>query len=113
MVDALQGVITSNLSRVDETIPAADDISDEHRYRQRCVPIISYTIRQQAALMNSWEDPYYFTSSRLRRATSRVTSLRCVDDRATLPQGLSRASSSKRHSLLQRNNSRSLDLQKA
>jgi hypothetical protein len=63
LIDALLGVITGNTCEMDEGTPAADDISDEHQYRKRDVPMISYSIRGQAALMNSWEDLYYFTGA--------------------------------------------------
>src|SRR5271163_2880415 len=62
MIDALLGVITSNSHQADERVPAVDDTSDE-QHQQRDIPTISYAIRGQATLMNSWEDPHYFTGA--------------------------------------------------
>ena len=63
LIDGLLGVITGKSSQVEErTMPATDE-SDEIEHRQRDLPTISYAIRGQATLMNSWEDPHYFTGA--------------------------------------------------
>src|SRR5947209_3292826 len=60
MIDALLGLVTERSSEVDETRPATEE---EHRPKQRDVPLISYAIRGQATLMSSWADPHYFTGA--------------------------------------------------
>jgi hypothetical protein len=60
MIDALLGLVTENAPKAEGMMPAA---GDEHRHRQREAPLISYAIRGQATLMNSWEDPHYFTGA--------------------------------------------------
>src|SRR5271170_788163 len=62
-IDALLRVVTGNPSEADTTTAAAEDNPDDLGHRQREVPVISYSIRGQAALMNSWEDPNYFTGA--------------------------------------------------
>jgi hypothetical protein len=65
LIDALLGVVTGSSSRADGTTPVINDLgateATEHRWR--ILPTISYAIRGQAALMNSWEDPHYFTGA--------------------------------------------------
>ena len=66
MIDALLGVISGNTcdaDDADEETLAADNISDRHKYKRRDVLMIFYTIRGQATLMNSWENPHYFTGA--------------------------------------------------
>jgi hypothetical protein len=63
IIDALLGVITGNTCEADEGTLPADDISDEHRYRKRDVPMISYPICGQATLMSCWEDRHYFAGA--------------------------------------------------
>lgn len=58
LIDALLGVATGNSSHVDETTQAADD-SGGLEHTQRDLPTISYAIREQATLMNSWEERPY------------------------------------------------------
>jgi hypothetical protein len=66
MIDALLGVVAGDSHQADQRAPATDDTVDDtadERRRQRNVPTISYTLRGQSALMNSWEDPHYFTAA--------------------------------------------------
>jgi hypothetical protein len=67
LIDALLGVVSDNSrqeTQVDEISQAAND-SDQHthEHRQRNLPTISYSIREQATLMSSYEDPSYFTGA--------------------------------------------------
>jgi hypothetical protein len=64
LIDALLGVMTSDLSQADEITPVTED-PDEHEYERtrRGLPTISYAVRGQASLMSSWEDPHYFTGA--------------------------------------------------
>ncbi len=62
LIDALLGVITNRPSRVDETRSTVESLN-EPVLIQRDLPTISYAIRGQATLMNSWEDPNYFTGA--------------------------------------------------
>ena len=62
-IDALLRVVTGNTSQADTTRAAAEDNPDDLGHGHREVPVISYSIRGQAALMNSWENPHYFTGA--------------------------------------------------
>jgi hypothetical protein len=64
LIDALLGVATGRSSLLDETVETADDSDGhQHMHRQRDLPTISYAIHGEATLMNSWEDPHYFTGA--------------------------------------------------
>ena len=61
MVDALLGVITGSRQQTDEEPSTTNDAANDHA--QKNTPIISYAIRGEATLVNSWEDPHYFTGA--------------------------------------------------
>ena len=56
MIDALQGIVTGNEQQT-------NDLTSTHIDAQHNIPVISYSIQGQATLLNSWEDPSYFTSA--------------------------------------------------
>jgi hypothetical protein len=67
LIDALLGVVSDGSyqeAQVDETSQAAND-SDQHAHEhtQKNLPTISYSIRGEATIMSSYEDPSYFTGA--------------------------------------------------
>ena len=60
-IDTLQRMVAGNPCSTYENV--ADDATDEPRPGQRSIPTISYAIRGQSTLVNSWEDPHYFTAA--------------------------------------------------
>ena len=65
LIDALLGVVTGSSSQANGTTPVTNNsgTTEATEHRWRTLPTISYAICGQAALMNSWEDPYYFTGA--------------------------------------------------
>jgi hypothetical protein len=63
MIDTLREVVTRNGCGTSEGTPAAEDVIDGLDGRRGNIPTISYTIHGQVALINSWEDPTYFTAT--------------------------------------------------
>ena len=59
IIDALLGVVTETSSPAHGTTEAAE----EPLHMRRDVPTISYSIRGQSILVNSWEDAHYFTGA--------------------------------------------------
>lgn len=62
MIGTLREVVMRNACDSGENLPIAEDILREPA-RRGAMPTISYAIRGQSALMNSWEDPHYFTAA--------------------------------------------------
>jgi len=62
MIDTLREVVIRNGCGTGESAPTAEDVLHEPG-RREAMPTISYAIRGQSALMNSWEDPHYFTAA--------------------------------------------------
>jgi hypothetical protein len=63
MIDALLGIVTGSRRQAGEGESTEDDVTDGRPHTRRKIPIISYAIRGQATLANSWEDPHYFTAA--------------------------------------------------
>jgi hypothetical protein len=61
MIDTLREVVTANGYGTGEA--TAGDSINGPGCRTGSMPTISYAIRGQSALMNSWEDPRYFTAA--------------------------------------------------
>jgi hypothetical protein len=59
--------MTRNGCGAGEDAPTVEDVTDGPGFRRGTMPTISYAIRGQSALMNSWEDPRYFTAALLYR----------------------------------------------
>jgi hypothetical protein len=63
MIDTLREVVTRGVYGTGESVPTVEDVIDGPGRRRGNMPTISYAIRGQSALMNSWEDPRYFTAA--------------------------------------------------
>jgi hypothetical protein len=63
MIDTLREVVSRNRCGTDGNVPSTEDIVDEPVHRRGTMRSISYAIRGQSALMNSWENPHYFTAA--------------------------------------------------
>ena len=63
VIDALLGVVTSNQRQPNNRPLTANDVTSERPHTQTNAPIISYAMRGQATVVNSWEDHQYFTGA--------------------------------------------------
>jgi Domain of unknown function (DUF6570) len=63
MIDTLREVVSRNRCGTDGNVPSTEDVIDEPVHRRGTMRTISYAIRGQSALINSWEDPHYFTAA--------------------------------------------------
>ncbi|PVH69293.1 hypothetical protein DL98DRAFT_368303, partial [Cadophora sp. DSE1049] len=63
MIHTLRGVLARNQCKTDDSAPATDNTTDEGVPRHGDIPLISYAVRGQFALMNNWEEPHYFTAA--------------------------------------------------
>ncbi|KAH6712162.1 hypothetical protein BKA61DRAFT_553481, partial [Leptodontidium sp. MPI-SDFR-AT-0119] len=63
MIDALLGIVTGSRRQAEEGESTEEGVTDRHPHARRKIPVISYAIRGQATLANSWEDPHYFTAA--------------------------------------------------
>jgi hypothetical protein len=63
MIDTLREVVARNRCGTGESVPTTEDVTYEPGHRQGVMPTISYTVRGQSALMNNWEQPYFFTAA--------------------------------------------------
>jgi hypothetical protein len=62
MIDTLREVLSRNRCGTDGNVPSTEDVIDEPVHRRGTMRTIFYAIHGQSALMNSWEDPHYFTA---------------------------------------------------
>ena len=63
MIDTLREVVSRNRCGTDGNVPSTEDVIEEPVHRRGTMRTISYAIRGQSALINSWEDPHYFTAA--------------------------------------------------
>jgi hypothetical protein len=62
MINTLLGLVNNPLQS-NQSGSVLEDVVDNHLQDQQKLPILSYTIRGRATLMNNWESPHYFTAA--------------------------------------------------